>query len=123
MLSERLKAAFDDILRAIDLIEIWVKEAGGVDVALRENSQSRSAIERQLLVISEAAVRINKIDPAAAARYAPAVDWPGARGIGNFIRHKYDDLDAALIASVVGAKLALMRTACAAAIERLAAQP
>lgn len=104
MSSERLIAAFDDIVRAIDLIEAWVKEAGGPAVALRADTQSRSAIERQLLIISEAAIRMHKIDAEAPPRLAPDIDWPGVRGIGNFIRHKYDDLDGAIIAGVVGGK-------------------
>lgn len=49
MSSEQLIAAFEDIVRAIDLIDTWVKEAGGPDLALRADTQSRSAVERQLL--------------------------------------------------------------------------
>lgn len=119
MSSERLIAALDDIVRAIDLVDAWVKEAGGAAAALRPDTQPRSAIERQLLVISEAAIRMHKVDPAAAARLAPEVDWAGVRGIGNFIRHKYDDLDAVIIADVIGEKLDSLRAACAAAAKRL----
>lgn len=92
-----------------------MKEAGGPDIALRADAQSRSAIERQLLIISEAAIRLHKIDADASARHAPVVDWPGVRGVGNFIRHKYDDLDGVIIAGVVGERLAELRSACVAA--------
>lgn len=119
MSSERLIAAFEDIARAVGLIDTWVKEAGGADAALRADTQSRSAIERQLLIISEAAIRLHRLDPEAAARLAPSVDWPGVRGVGNYIRHKYDDLDGAIIAGVVGEKLAELRSACASAIRAL----
>ncbi len=90
MSSERLIAAFDDIARAIDLVDAWVKEAGGSAKALRANTQSRSAIERRLLIISEAAIRRHKID-----------------------------LDGAIIAGVVDEKLAELRRACFSAIESL----
>lgn len=119
MSSERLIVAFEDIVRAIDLIDRWVKEAGGAANALRADAQSRSAVERQLLIISEAAIRLHKLDPEVAARLAPSVDWPGVRGVGNFIRHKYDDLDGAIIAGIVGEKLTELRSACAAAIKTL----
>ena len=119
MSSERLIAAFEDIVRAIDLIDRWVKEAGGAANALRADAQSRSAIERQLLIVSEAAIRLHKLDPEAAARLAPSVDWPGVRGVGNFIRHKYDDLDGAIIAGIVGDKLGALRNACEEAMHAM----
>lgn len=117
MSSERLVAAFDDIVRAVDLIDAWVREAGGAANALRADTQSRSAIERQLLIVSEAAIRLHRIDPEAAARLAPSVDWPGVRGAGNFIRHKYDDLDEAIIVGVVGERLGALRESCMRAID------
>ena len=119
MSSERLVAAFEDVIRAVDLIDAWIDEAGGAAIALRPDTQSRSAIERQLLIISEAAIRVHKIDPGELARLAPNVDWPGVRGVGNFIRHKYDDLDSAIIAGIVGDRLGVLRSACSRAIEIL----
>ncbi len=98
MSSERAAAAFSDIIQAIGLIEKWVTEAGGPANALRPDTQSRSAVERQLLIISEAAIRLHKLDPLLLKRLAPTIDWPGVRGVGNFIRHRYDDLDGAIIA-------------------------
>lgn len=110
MPSERIGRAFADISRAIDFIESWVAEAGGVDAALRD-AKARSAIERQLLVISEAAIRLDRIDPAFSPSHAPDIDWPGVRGIGNFIRHKYDDLDVQIIADVLTHRLAPLKAA------------
>ena len=40
------------------------------------------------------------------------MDWPGIRGIGNFIRHKYDDLDASILVDVVRNRLIGLRDAC-----------
>src|SRR4051812_46399839 len=105
MPSDRIAGCFSDIITAIELILKWVDEAGGIDVAVYRNALVRSAIERQLLVISEAAIRLQKLSPEAMGTRAPEIDWPGIRGIGNFIRHKYDDLDAEVIAEVLRHKL------------------
>lgn len=96
-----------------------MKEAGGADDALRADTQSRSAIERQLLIISEAAIRPHKLDAEALMRLAPSIDWPGVRGVGNFIRQKYDDLDGAVIAGIVGEKLGELREECDKAMQTL----
>ncbi len=71
------------------------------------------------MVISEAAVRLHKLDPAAAPRLAPDTDWQGIRGIGNFLRHSYDDLDTAIILDVVEKRLGPLRTACNSAKQAL----
>jgi uncharacterized protein with HEPN domain len=47
------------------------------------------------------------------------VDWPGIRGIGNFIRHKYDDLDASILIDVVRNRLIGLRDACVRAVDTL----
>ena len=71
---------------------------------LRE-AKTRSAIEHQFLVLSEAAIRLEKLEPGTRGRLAPGIDWPGVRGIGNFIRHKYDDLDTTIIVDVIRNRL------------------
>lgn len=76
----------------------------------------RSGIERQLLIISEAAIRMHKLDPTLAGGIAPGIDWAGVRGIGNFIRHRYDDLDTAVLVDVLGARLNSVRRAAAEAL-------
>jgi uncharacterized protein with HEPN domain len=119
MPSERLVQCFNDIVVAADLIRKWSGQAGGVDAAIYQDLLIRSAIERQLLVISEAAVRMHKIEPTAGPTLAPDVDWPGIRGIGNFIRHKYDDLDASILADVLLNRLENLRVAAECAVKRL----
>lgn len=119
MSSDRIAACFLDIVAATDLIDAWVNQAGGVDQAVYHNVLVRNAVERQLLVISEAAIRLNKIDASAAESLAPDIDWSGIRGIGNFIRHKYDDLDARIIADVLQHRLASLRAAAQMALETL----
>jgi uncharacterized protein with HEPN domain len=97
-------------------IETWVEEAGGANRAILHDLKARSAIERQLLIISEAAIRLDKLDPTAAPRLAPSVDWSGIRGMGNFIRHKYDDLDTSILVDVIRNRLTELREACERAL-------
>ena len=119
MSSERAAKCFRDIIDAIALITAWVAEAGGAEQAILHDAKGRSAIERQLLSISEAAMRLDRLNPELASKLAPEIDWPGIRGIGNFIRHKYDDLDTSIIVDVVRNRLDDLRKACAQAHDTL----
>ena len=119
MPSKRVADGFGDIVTAIDLILTWVEEAGGIEAAIHHNALVRNAIERQLLVISEAAVRLHKLAPEMASTLAPEIDWPGIRGIGNFIRHKYDDLDATVIADVLRHRLDGLHAAAKLALTKI----
>jgi uncharacterized protein with HEPN domain len=116
MPSDRVARCFTDIIAAIDLIQIWVSEAGGAEHAILRDPLVRSAIERQLLIISEAAIRMDKLDAAVPAVLAPEIDWQGIRGIGNFLRHRYDDLDSAILVDVVRDRLATLRAAAERAV-------
>lgn len=120
MPSNRIAKCFSDTLAAIELIETWIADAGGADQAVLADLKARSAIERQLLIVSEAAIRLHKLDPSLAPRLAPDIDWPGIRGIGNFIRHRYDDLDLTAVTDVIGNRLGPLRTACEGALSTLA---
>ena len=121
MPSERMRKCFEDMRGAIALIRTWVEDAGGADQAIYHNALVRSAIERQLLLLSEAAIRLHKLDPEAAPRLAPTIDWAGVRGIGNFIRHKYDNLDTQIIIDVLTGRLAELDAAVERAIVELEA--
>jgi uncharacterized protein with HEPN domain len=116
--NSRLAKCFGDIVAAVDLIQLWTERKVAADI-LRD-PLVRSAVERQLLVISEAAIRLHKLDPAAASRLAPDTDWPGIRGIGNFLRHSYDDLDTGIILDVLEKRLGPLKAACERAKEILA---
>jgi len=104
------------MVAAIDLILEWIDQAGGTDMAVLRDPLVRSAIERQMLVISEAPIRLDKLDPAVAPGFAPDIDWPGIRGIGNFIRHKYDNIDVSILLDVISNRLASLRAAAIRAI-------
>jgi len=57
--------------------------------AFREDPKTVAAVERKLLLISEAAVRLG--DDAEHLR--PGLPWRNIRGIGNWLRHRYDRVD------------------------------
>jgi uncharacterized protein with HEPN domain len=54
--------------------------------AFREDPKTVAAVERKLLLISEAAIRLG----ADADRLCPGLPWHNIRGIGNWLRHRYD---------------------------------
>jgi uncharacterized protein with HEPN domain len=115
--SERIAKSLRDILGAIQLIRAWTADAGGVDAAVFRNPLVRSAIERQLLIVSEASIRIDHENPAFAPTHAPEIDWSGVRGIGNVLRHRYDDLDTRTIVGVLNNRLDPLEAACTRLLE------
>ena len=69
-----------DILDAIDMIVQFVR---GMDLeAFREDPKTVAAVERKLLLISEAAMRLGED----AERLCPGLPWHNIRGIGNWLR-------------------------------------
>jgi uncharacterized protein with HEPN domain len=80
-----------DILQSIRLIEEFVR---GMDSdSFRHDAKTRAAVERMILVISEAAGRLKD----RAETLCPGVPWRDIRGIGNWLRHGYDRIDAEVI--------------------------
>lgn len=62
----------------------------GMDLgAFREDAKTVAAVERKLLLISEAATRLGED----AERLCPGLPWHNIRGIGNWLRHRYDSVD------------------------------
>jgi uncharacterized protein with HEPN domain len=57
--------------------------------AFREDPKTIAAVERKLLVISEAAIRLGD----EAAVLCPDQRWHKIRGAGNWIRHQYERID------------------------------
>jgi uncharacterized protein with HEPN domain len=76
-----------DILDAIASIEQFTL---GMDLeAFRSDAKTVAAVERKLLVISEAAIRLGDQGPA----LCPDQPWPKIRGTGNWIRHQYERIN------------------------------
>jgi len=73
------------------------------------------AVERCLQRISEAAQKLGSyLD-----ELYPDAQWKAARGIGNILRHKYDEVTENLIWAAIETHLPELRTAALQEIERL----
>jgi uncharacterized protein with HEPN domain len=81
----------EDFVRSAEAITHFLKDQT-LD-SYRANLMIRSAVERQLQILTEAVFRLGDD----AARLCPTIDWRAMRGLGNFIRHEYDDVDDAII--------------------------
>src|SRR5476649_473684 len=74
------------------------------------------AVERCLTRISEAAAKLG----AEAEQLCPGLPWPDIRGLGNKLRHFYQDVDADIVWNLIATgKLEDLRKACLEAIDRL----
>jgi len=94
-----------DIRDAIDMIERFTD---GMDFeAFREDLKTVAAVERKLLVISEAAIRLGDQGPA----LCPDQPWHKIRGTGNWIRHQYERINLSDIWHTVTDDLPLLKAA------------
>jgi uncharacterized protein with HEPN domain len=94
-----------DILQSIDHIHEFL---GGLDFeGYKEDRKTRSAVERELQIITEAAVRLG--DEAEAL--CPGPDWAAFRGMGNVLRHAYHRVDDEIVWNTVKDELPSMRAA------------
>jgi uncharacterized protein with HEPN domain len=72
-----------DILESIEHIEMFLE---GVDFdSYKADIRTKSAVERQVQIITEAAYRLGD----QADTLCPGPDWKGLRGMGNILRHAY----------------------------------
>jgi uncharacterized protein with HEPN domain len=69
--------------------------------------KTQAAVERKMLVISEAAIRLGD----EAEKLYPALPWRDIRGIGNWLRHAYDRVDPEIMWDTVQADLPRMKEA------------
>jgi len=102
-----------DILDSIKMIEAFTS---GMDLeAFRKDPKTIAAVERKLLLISEAAVRLGDQGPA----LCPGLPWQDIRGMGNWLRHQYDHVDIETVWNTVTNDLPPFK----AAVERALAPP
>ncbi len=92
-----------DILDAIDHIELFLD--GVTFESYQTDLKTRSAVERQLQILTEAAIRLGKD----AETIAPGPDWEGFRGMGNLLRHAYHRIDDKIVWNTVKDELPPMR--------------
>jgi uncharacterized protein with HEPN domain len=85
--SRDAQSHLQDILDSVNNIELFV---GNLDFdAYRIDRKTKSAVERELQIITEAATRLGD----AAEILCPGQDWKGFRGMGNVLRHEYHRVD------------------------------
>jgi uncharacterized protein with HEPN domain len=95
----------NDILDAIRSVERFVEGMDAQTYAHDERTQA--AVERKLLIISEAAIRLSD----KAEMLCPTVPWRDIRGIGNWLRHAYDRIDPQTIWNTIQDDLPPLKTA------------
>jgi len=103
--SKEPSLSLRDIADAIDAIRQFTD---GMDFdAFQHDLKTIAAVERKLMVISEAAIRL-KDD---AARLCPGAPWPEIRGIGNWLRHQYDRVELATVWHTIQDDVPMLRIA------------
>jgi uncharacterized protein with HEPN domain len=103
-----------DIIDNIVLIETYVEGLNQGDLA--KDGLRHDAVERCPQRVCEAAFRLGD----RAAILLPAQPWKAIRGMGNRLRHAYDQVDVAVLWNVVSERLPDLKSDAAAAPERLA---
>lgn len=98
----------EDILKALGKIRAYVADIGGVDALMKDEFVHRDAVERQLLIISEAAAKLR----GQVETLEPDIDWHAIRGIGNIIRHNYDQVEDRIVRHVLTEELAPLAESC-----------
>lgn len=101
-------AHIEDVLEAVRAIRSFLDGVDDLEGYLRE-LKTRYAVERALLIISEAAVRLGEDGP----RLCPGLPWRDIRGLGNHIRHGYDSLRHPVVWDVLRNHLPALEDACA----------
>jgi uncharacterized protein with HEPN domain len=106
-----------DILESINNIDTFLSNMS-FD-AYRGDLKTKSAVERQLQIITEAAVRLGEDGD----RLCPGVDWQGFRGMGNILRHGYHRIDDRVVWDTVKDELPPVKAAVLRALNPPPASP
>jgi uncharacterized protein with HEPN domain len=101
-----------DIQTGIDHIDAFL--ANMDFAAYQSDLKTRSAGERQLQIITEAAIRLGD----EADSVCPGPDWKGLRGMGNFLRHAYHRVDDKIVWETLQQDLPPLKVAVARALTR-----
>ena len=111
MSTEREALRLQDIVENIDWID---SHLGDLDYAtFVADRKTIDAVERCLLRIAEAVV---KIGPERMAAISPATPVDTVRGMGNALRHAYDEIDLAVIWRTVRESLPALKGDCLRAL-------
>jgi uncharacterized protein with HEPN domain len=94
-----------DILEAINHVEEFL---AGIDFdAYKADLKTKSAVERQMQIITEAAKRLGE----EAEALCPGQDWKGFCRMGDILRHSYHKVDDETVWNTVKDELPPMREA------------
>lgn len=108
-----IRTHFLDIVESIGHIDDFL---AGMDYGTyRTDRKTRSAVERELQIITEAAIRLGSD----AEKLCPGLDWKGFRGMGNVLRHEYHRVDDEIVWETVKAELPPLRKAVLKALESM----
>jgi len=100
-----------DIADAIVMIEAFT---AGMDFEkFRQDPKTVAAVERKLLIISEAAIRLGSDGETR----CPGLPWRDIRGMGNWLRHQYHRIELPMIWKTVRDDLPRLRTAVLRALD------
>ena len=91
-MSERSLKLLADAVAAIDAVNLFI--GGCVFAHYASNHQLRSAVERQLEILGEACLQLDKLDPVWREKIP---DLRLAIGLRNRIIHGYDEVDVAMV--------------------------
>ncbi len=112
MPSSRPEERLRDIVKHVEMITEYIE-----GLSLEEftaDGKTKHAVERCLLIISEAAVKLG----GDVEEIIPEQPWKEIRGIGNIIRHDYDGVNVEIIWVVAKDELPALRLACLSVLER-----
>lgn len=69
--------------------------------------KAQAAVERKLLLLSHAAVKLGD----EAERICPGIPWAGIRGIGNWLQHQYERTNAQTVWNTINDDLPRLKAA------------
>lgn len=113
MSSERERQRLEDIVANIEMIERYI--ANFPFDAFLADDKTVNATERCLQRITEAVI---KIGPERMATIAPDVPMQAVRGLGNMLRHEYDNIDLRTIYNTAVHDLPMLKEACDQALKK-----
>jgi uncharacterized protein with HEPN domain len=105
MNKQRVRETLDELLDEIERVQSFIN-AISFD-AYSADWKARRATERAVSIISEASRRI----PEELYEIAPEVPWRKIRGIGNVLRHDYDDVVDEVIYGIATVDMHILKAA------------
>lgn len=106
-----VRAHLLDIQESIDNIGFFLEDVEFETYCA--DLKTKSAVERQMQIISEASVRLSDGE-----NLCPEIDWKGLRGMGNVLRHGYHKVEDRIVWDTVKLDLPLLK----ACVDRLLSQ-